>query len=237
MAILLDASTEGLGRASGTMPSGSTWAACGWGYLVSVAGQDDAIFDLADAFGGTDYCAISHNSTNGICLENTDDGGVLRFFTSSPAQATWFFWYTACDATSHRGGWATPGAAFVTNTIGTMTIPTVAEIGIGCYELGVTGTSHSMRHANVKVWSGTIPTDAQLQNEMWSVLPKVCTGLYARWPIRVLAELTDYSGNGYDLSSAGSPTTADGPPVGWGAAPLWINQSGAASRKWLFGAH
>ena len=230
MSIGLDAATTHLGRASSPFPDPQTWAACGWGWLGTVAGQDDAICNVENS-DASKWTSISHNGVNGICIESTGSGG-LQFFSSSPAATTWFFWYVASDIISHRGGWATPGAAFVTKTIGAASsVVTVANIGIGCYKLGITGTSHNMRHENVKMWTGTIPTDAQLQAEMFSTRPRAYANLYGWWPLRILADLADRvdhpGASGNDLSTQGSIAASDpGPPLMFGAGATAIGNRG-----------
>lgn len=72
----------------------------------------------------------------------------------------------------------------------------------------------------VKVWQSAL-TAQQLANERMTYMPRTADA-YAVWPCvgNTLAQCyRDLSGNGRTLTSGGTPTIVDGPPIGWGASP------------------
>jgi hypothetical protein len=68
--------------------------------------------------------------------------------------------------------------------------------------------------AAFKFWSGVTLTQAELETEAWTYLPRRATGLRGWYPF-LRAETTDYSGLGQTLSGGTGTTTEDGPPVPW----------------------
>lgn len=64
--------------------------------------------------------------------------------------------------------------------------------------------------AGVKLWLGAALTQAELDTESTQLMPVRTADLTAAYPLDV-AETTDYSGNGFTLSSVGTPTTEAGP--------------------------
>jgi hypothetical protein len=68
--------------------------------------------------------------------------------------------------------------------------------------------------AAFKGWVGTAMTDAQLQDEAWTHLPRYPAPTF--WYPLLKTETADYSGNGYTLTGGTGATVEDGPGVGWG---------------------
>jgi hypothetical protein len=66
------------------------------------------------------------------------------------------------------------------------------------------------RITGVKVWLGAALTQAELNTESTQLLPVRTANLKCAYPLET-AETTDYSGNGFTLAAAGSPTTEAGP--------------------------
>lgn len=65
-----------------------------------------------------------------------------------------------------------------------------------------------------KGWIGVAMTDAQLQNEAWTHLPRYPNPTF--WYPLLVTETVDYSGNGRTLTGGTGATIEDGPGVGWG---------------------
>ena len=84
------------------------------------------------------------------------------------------------------------------------------------------------RFACGKIWASELTAD-DIKREMWRVVP-VRSGPWSWTPFTV--NVIDYSGNGNVwLRNGGSTATytyEDGPPVGWGAAPLIVGGSSGA---------
>lgn len=87
------------------------------------------------------------------------------------------------------------------------------------------------RMAAVKAYSTTL-TQAQIRQEMRQYLPYRTANLFAFWPLLTAAQGTiDFSGNAHPLTSNGTPTTEDGPPIPWSrgqivTVPTVISPSG-----------
>ena len=82
--------------------------------------------------------------------------------------------------------------------------------------------------AAVKIWSGVILSQAQIQQEMWQYLPIHAFGnlhIVSPFVDQVDTQFTDYSGNGRNWSEAGTVTIDDNPPVAWGALPYVVTVS------------
>jgi len=80
------------------------------------------------------------------------------------------------------------------------------------------------RIAHVKIWDAALSAE-EVAQERWSARPRRMADLKAWYPLigATAAEcLADYSPNGLTLSQVGSPTVEDGPPVGWGAGPIFL---------------
>jgi hypothetical protein len=90
------------------------------------------------------------------------------------------------------------------------------------FRIGGGSTGRDGRAAHAKVWSGVELTTDQMLAEMRRSLPVNLSGLWGWWPLLDISDLKDYSGAGRTLVMTGTHETEDGPPVGWGAAPLWV---------------
>jgi hypothetical protein len=67
----------------------------------------------------------------------------------------------------------------------------------------------------LKGWVGLAMTEAQLENEAWTHIPRHPNPTF--WYPLLKTETTDYSGNGRTLSGGSGATIEDGPGVGWGS--------------------
>lgn len=88
----------------------------------------------------------------------------------------------------------------------------------------------NMRSANMRVWEAAL-TQAEIQADMRSYLPARTANLLAWWPMLPGAteRLKDYSGNGRNLTAAGTLADEDGPPLSWGGYSIvmpWVASGG-----------
>lgn len=222
MAVLLNATGDSLGVSS-AVTSGTYWAASFWFYPVSAI--TGGILGISNA-GGTDYATIAFTSGQ-LDLER-DSGSNVGI--GSPTIGAWSHVYVLNDGSNMRGGYCAASGSSYTTASGTNSpVTTPATVGVGCYAPGDTSYAKNWRLAHVKLWSGSgaIPTEAQIQLERRSSRP-IFPAPWAWWPLLSNAQLGDLSGNGRTLTAV-SVDTADGPPVGWGAAPLIFCQPLAPS--------
>ena len=73
------------------------------------------------------------------------------------------------------------------------------------------------RVAAIKVWTTNL-SQAQIRNEMYSIIPRNYTNLYGFWPVFAGSSerVRDYSVNQRTWSTNGTLTDEAGPPVPWG---------------------
>ena len=89
----------------------------------------------------------------------------------------------------------------------------------------------------VKMWETNL-TQAEVLNEIFSLMPKRKSNLHGAWPMigqNSTDASQDFSGNGRDQLVFGSLNTEDNPyPVVWGAAPLVVNGASAPVEVYSF---
>lgn len=69
-----------------------------------------------------------------------------------------------------------------------------------------------------KAWGAALTAD-EIVNEMYSFMPRRWANLHQWSPMLAHSDVTDISGNGFNWTADGSPTTEDGPPaVSWGGS-------------------
>ncbi|MFB4265324.1 hypothetical protein [Nonomuraea sp. GTA35] len=70
--------------------------------------------------------------------------------------------------------------------------------------------------AAFKFWTATL-TQAELENEIWTYVPRRTTSLLAWYPF-LTPGTVDYSGNAQTLTGGTGTTTEDGPPILWSSS-------------------
>lgn len=203
--------------------------------------------------------AVDQNDTSGIWslddgnsggfdnayLATDTDGTTLQFIESSASVfgsraltvGTWY--YAGVSVNGANGTMITRALGDTSSTVttwafGAATV-TATNWRIGKPVYAARWLNGSV--AAVKFWTATL-TQAELENEAWSYLPRRTTNLRAWHPL-LTPETVDYSGGGFTLSGGAGTAKEDGPGISWGprriilppAPPIVIqlNDTGAAS--------
>lgn len=221
MAVRFDAQNDYLSYAGGPDVS-AAYTVCFWGYLT--ADRNDW-----SGFWAFDGPAISYTT-----LATTNDGTTLYFY-GNDAEAgsvsysikalvtgTWYFMAhvgnganqdSYCAAVSETS-LTTAGGAF---NNATLFVPDSTIFGHDT----VASERIDGRVFAAKMWSTNL-TQAEIEQERWSIRPHRTANLYGWWPIfpDAVERAREYSGNGRDFTENGALTDEDPPPVSWGTGPL-----------------
>lgn len=215
MAVQFNASGEGYSRTGNLLGTGAS-TVCFWVRLDVDRNTSSSMFTVDD--GGSNYWYLGTASTDGTTLV-IDVGGVGAINSGvSLTVGTWYFVAITYDGTSSGVLYnAAATATSIASTSGTIGDPVTASasthIGNDGFDEWLQGTM-----TGVKVWAAQL-TAAEIEAERWSILPRRTVGLTAFYPLTDPSTV-DYSGNGNTLTSGGTPTHTDGPPVGWGAPSI-----------------
>ena len=209
MAISFGGSGQYLRRTT-NLPPATAWTLAGWFRVRSVrAAQFQYFADLDD---GNNYAVIGYNA-NGDWDIGTSGGAATN--PTGPALNTWT--YIACTLAGAGAGnfrvyHATPYAsAFVVATsAGASFTPTAMYVGNDFVDEYLGGIDI----ANVMVYSAVL-TEYELWRQMRSARPVRWQNLNLWSPLRTLADVGDYSGNGNHWSVGGTLAGVDGPPLAW----------------------
>jgi len=215
---LVGASGRYLSRTTNLPASLQAVTMCGWATWVS--GNYNSLAGVGVAGSGALW--MQNNGSN-VFTFGADGVGNGQF--TNPSAGQWFFWAMVGRPTTHVGYILRLGSDTALQTVdiggtsdpGTLNASWLLDAGGGDY--WATGSV-----ACAKVWAASL-TPAELYQEMWSVRPRRLANLNSWSPLMV--DYADYSGNGYGWTLTGSPAYADGPPVGWGAAPYIIGNPAA----------
>lgn len=92
----------------------------------------------------------------------------------------------------------------------------VTRMDAGRLTDGAGNQNTTLRIAAQKIWSTNL-SQAEIQNEIWSVVPRRAANLYGWWPgfPGATERLADYSANGRNWTADGTLSDEDGPPVDW----------------------
>lgn len=214
MSVRIDASGDYICRTA-SLPSLTNFTACGWVRLkVSQAGSYRYIFTIAEDITTTDkQVQLGADSGNNWYLGTSTD--VYDYFASSPSLDTWYFWFVKANADPDTwdAGIAAAGGTFdalqVPNTTLSFTTGSIVFSND-------TWSSYLNSEAScIKVWDAIL-TEAELYQEMYSMLPRRFADLHLYWPLWGSGDTADYSGNAKDATVGGTLATADQPPIGYG---------------------
>lgn len=152
------------------------------------------------------------------------------FTVQAMTVGTWYFLaFTINGATINA--YSGSGAGALTNTSGTAsggsTWFTPTNMRMGRDELASPSASDGVL-ANMKIWTSTVKTQAELERERWFMLPKSTLNLHERYLFQPGASTVGHH-NGYNLTVNGSLATEDGPPLTYGGRPMTLIQVPAAS--------
>lgn len=224
MAVRFSAINTYLYRTSG-LPSLATFTWMGWVYLTT---DRDAESDLLVISDGTNFFTFGLST----------DGTTLWVFTStgytggsSLSTGTWYHLALVKSGSS---------ITVYVNGVSNITRTDAISFTPGAILMGSNGAAYFIngRLAALKIWSGTALSQAEVQAEMRTIRPHHTTNLYGWYPMFPGASerVRDYSGNGRNLSSGGTLTDEDPPPLSWGglaaligALPNGIVHQGAAA--------
>jgi hypothetical protein len=219
VAFIVDASGEG-GSRTASLPSTSAFTACGWVKTTERASQNQFIFAIEDA---SSWMSLGYGNSASTVLQIDSDAGTPDIGGGGyNGHGAWMFWALKRGVSGTLYAYAyRPGtdSVFATASIAESSwTPTAMYLGTD----SLNNWSNSV-HAGVRVWDAEL-TEAELYQEMWSLRPRRWSGLHLWSPL--FTALTDISGAGRTWTSLGTATySSDGPPVGWGAAPLVVSES------------
>lgn len=217
MAVRIDGSTDILKRTA-TLPSLTNFTACGWLYTTAIQNYWGCVFGLESATtNAANQCLLTWNDSNpgklGISV-----GGSNPIFTTSPSVGDWAFWAISCAGTGTNqvtGYLLLPGATTFQTVQGTRSAFTPAQMSIGNDSFG--DEFHNGRIDGLRVWDAVLTSD-ELYQEVWSKRAVRRASLHLETPMadRTLADnYIDISGNGKDLTAAGTLSVEDGSPAPW----------------------
>jgi concanavalin A-like lectin/glucanase superfamily protein len=168
----------------------------------------------------TVWCVDNGSDQAGV-LQTDSDGTSLLYFdhtenVHSVATLTAGVWhYVAISVNGANGTAVSRAATASTYTVSTWndgaTSLTMTNLRLGESVFGSQWLNGCV--TGVRLWQATL-TQAELENEAWTYLPRRTANLTAWYP-QVRTETVDYSGNGRTLSGGSGAATEDGPPVAW----------------------
>jgi len=201
----------------------TSFTAMGWGYQVSDRGTNTtqsiftgtrAIPTNADTF--LNWEEVTEIMQIGSWDSVTTNRGALA---SRPSLGTWFHWYVTCSgsgANELKGAWRPAGSSIYVSATTTLA-PNSTGTGlarIGAYSASSWG---NIRLAAYKQYS-TALSEINILTESFYYLPVQFVNLTQCSPIlasSVSNGTLDYSANGNNFTSSGSPTIEEGPPIMW----------------------
>lgn len=209
MAVRFDAATEEYTRASslGTLTQFSITC---WLKISVDQNNISTVWCVDNGFAG-DYIRLC-TDTDGTTLIIADDldGHTLGAATVG----TWYYVGFSVNGSSAMAVMqaANASAPTVTTWLDSSSSTNIVNLRIG--DAVFDGQYLNGCVAAFKFWSGITLSQAELEAEAWTYLPRRATGLRGWYPF-LRAETTDYSGLGQTLSGGTGTTTEDGPPVPW----------------------
>ena len=227
MAVLLDTSAKALYRTT-NLPSATAFTICGWFTQRGTQGSSNLLAALLNV-GPTAYNLIGYSGSNIVI---TTAAGSTTVATA-PASGTPFFWALTCSGTgagSLIGYYALRNALSLTSASRAGTTFTPSEMDFsntvfGYYLNGDIGP--------IYCYDAVLTAD-QLLAQSKIIRPLFSSNLNSWFPMMRLSladNVLDYSGNGRSLSSSGSPSVADNPPISWGASAMLYPFASAALQQ------
>lgn len=222
MALRLDAQADTLQRTA-NLPSATSFTVCGWFRRRGTGGTNQLLVGLGEVGSHVVGCYIGIGATYEFNVYSSMAGAPV----SSGVAVTADQWYfvavsnAGTGATDAKVRHAAPGASSLTTA---SAAGSTFTSNIFTFGLDDAGQWSNVSLAGWKLYDRVL-TDAELLAEMNWLRPASTTNLNAWWPMVADVAATadnDYSGNARDLTAGGTLTIEDGPPVGWGASPIWI---------------
>ncbi len=227
MAVLLDTSAKALYRTT-NLPSATAFTICGWFTQRGTQGSSNLLAALLNV-GPTAYNLIGYSGSNIVITTAAGSTTVA----AAPASGTPFFWALTCSGTgagSLIGYYALRDALSLTSASQAGTTFTPSEMDFsntvfGYYLNGDIGP--------IYCYDAVLTAD-QLLAQSKIIRPLFSSNLNSWFPMMRLSladNVLDYSGNGRSLSSSGSPSVADNPPISWGASAMLYPFASAALQQ------
>ena len=219
MAVRFDATGDGLVRTA-NLPSRTAFSAMGWFKITT------------DRNAYSTFIALDENADGALCQTATN-GTTLALFTESDATegsaltvGTWYHITLTCGATYLRV--YLNGTQDIQVAQWTFTPTAGLYIGNDSIDEYLNGCA-----AYVKCWSAEL-TVAEIQQEMYTVMPRRFLNLYSWTPLLPGANerIRDYGGLGYGWTAGGTLADEDGPPISWGSPALISQYVAALANPW-----
>lgn len=209
MAVRTNASGEYL-RRTANLPSATSFTMCGWAKMTKRAGAHQYWGLEDDTVDAAAYHVIGYNPVGNFVIGNVIGGTA---FDANPTNETWFFWAITCSGTGEtdfKGYWAyQDDTSFHTVSMeGTSFTPAAMWLGNDSYDEWMNSA-----YAYARVYNHAL-TSTELLTEKDSATAVKTTGLLIDSPLPSTSDVTDYSGNGYHWTSAGTLSTEDSPDLG-----------------------
>lgn len=214
------------GNASGDNITYSTSAPSGSSHSVIFfarprADRDTYSCPMSIDAGTTDY-VYTETEVDGLVMKMWDDsGGSITGPTMSVD--TWYVFAWTKNGTTINFYHATSGSTTLTSA-GSITGTTLTPTQVRMLESPWTGEWFNGDIFGVRIWSGAVLSQAELEAEMVQARANRTSNLWFEGFFLGASDLNDYSGNGRNFTGGGSLTTED-PPAG---IPLFAN-SGSMS--------
>lgn len=202
--------------AQANRPDKRNFAICGWAKLNTVVAQLTNLFAYFEVdvnlfvVSWVGFTTNADGSTMGWW-----SGGSKTNITTITA-GRWFWWAVKSDSTTSKMWfWTHNGGLFTDSRSNTLSAGTTGYFDFGSH---VYNEPWDGSICSVKVFTASI-TDAELQNEQWSMAPKAANKLHSWYPMldtSLTNSIKDFSGNGKDLTAEGAtqPTVAvETPPI------------------------
>lgn len=220
MAVRFDAVADRLLRTTDLLDYNATYTWMAWIYLVSDLNAISTFYEFN-----------TNDTSNGDVLRTPTDGTTLRLNVinagaptsadgTNLSVATWYHLAMVRESATSCKVYLN-GVLDITNTrdITGRTAATRMEHGA---RLSTNTNRSDSRVAAIKAWSTNL-TQAEIQNEIYTIRPQKTASLYGFWPCfpGATERLKDYSGNGRNWTEAGTLTDEDPPAVSWGEV-VWL---------------
>lgn len=217
-----------------TCPSVATLSLCGW--FRTPASINSYHYPLVIVDDATHYgiyigfLELGMVSGHMFVRDSTSGTDLFVDMTKVAATNTWYWIAMTRQAGTNnvKGFLALPSEATLTTGQGTpgtaATTPNWMGMGNDAW-----GDDCPATVAALKIWSGVVLSQAELEQERWYYTPQRTDGLWLWSPFNDQSDVSfrDYSGNGRDWTETGTVTQAgvDGPPISWGPARrtrIWV---------------
>lgn len=203
-----------------SLPGSGVITACGWSLCTSPTSGADwhSLFFMEDA---TNDFQLAFRNTDGVLVIDTSGAAAVGFSASPTAGQRFFWWITHAGAGAGNliGGWALPGA----NTFTTANMAGKSITPTSMWMLGDPyGQQNDGSHSDVKLWTAVL-TQAELLNEMYSMLPVRLANLYDYWPLWRVGATEGYY-NGHNWTEVGTLYTDRSAPFGGFVFPSEVSK-------------